>query len=70
LIKIIKKLTKTKKEILNYILSRTDESSWKFIKDRYIDDTIKKIKKDTFIKNILKIVKKYSKPKEKIEDLK
>ncbi len=64
----IQKLTKTKKEILDFILSKTSSSSWKFIRDKYINITNSKIKKDIFIKRILKIIWKYKQLKRAEEE--
>lgn len=61
LIKKVKKLPKNKIKLLNFILSKTQAQSWKFIKDKYLDKKIEKHTQDTFIKSMLKVVKKYKK---------
>ncbi len=70
LIKKLQKQSKEKKEILKYILSKTYEESWWFIEEKYLEKDIKKINKNTFVKKLLKVIKKYTKAKEEIDDLK
>ncbi len=65
---LISKLTKTKKEILKYIFSRTGDSWFAYIIDNYFDSSVVLIDSSIFIKYILKKFPEHKKGQSLIVD--
>ena len=68
LIGLISKLNNTKKELLKYVLSKTDDSWFAYILDNYLDKEVLLIDGGVFLKYIIKKLPEYKKKQSIIVD--